>query len=448
MTNRSVLHMLLWFFGFSEGLFNLFNIPTNISRFFVSLIIIRLLFSKKIPQPLFILSSIFLAISIISVVANEYFEMVPFFLFIFMALQGIFYFIVLINEDHNTMKKIVSYANFFILIQIPSVLIKFMIIGISEGGGIGTMSRSAGSLSAIFPCVVITLIVSQYLHKKNIKWAFWLVVFVLFGIIGNKRVLIFLVPAIIWLVYLCNLAKFSEVLKFESIIILLVTILIIYGCIWIIPTLNPENKSFGKLDTEYTKKYIGDYVTTDKNEYRRLELRRMAGLVYFLSYLKNKDTLTFFFGEGTGKLVQTAFRKQSASMPEVYGVRYGGRMGIIWIYLQLGLLGTIVWLLFFLYIFYKIYKSRRRDIYTNAAIVIFFVIMFDVFIYSCVTIRFFPVFSLWGLISSLSYRRNVLGYNEIYNKKSHYLFTSSSIPKSESFEKGPLLPITWVRLKF
>lgn len=419
--------MMLWFFGFSEGLFELLNIPTNICRLLVSLIIILLLLSKKnkrIPPTLFFLSSIFVIISICSVVANEYFEFVPFSLFILMVLQGVIYFIVLINEDHNVLDKIVSYANFWIIVQIPAIFIKFIILGMSESGGIGTMSVRSGSLSAIFPGVVIALLISQYFHTKNIKWIFWIVAFCAFGIIGGKRVLIILVPAIFLLKYLYDYLTINKLMNFQTVVMLIVIVLFIYSAIRIFPRLNREGTVGGSFDLVYAIEQVDDYTSTDDYISDPLELRRKAGLEYFLRYLKNQDVLTFLFGEGTGKLVQTEFRTQSATMRDVYGVRYGGRMGIIWMYLQVGLLGAIVWLLLFFNIFYKLYKSKGRDIYTIAAFLTFFVIMFDVGIYSYVTIRFFPVFSLWALFSSLSYRKNVLDYNEIYNKKSQYLFVS------------------------
>lgn len=433
MINRSILHMLLWFFGFSEGLFELFNIPVNICRFFVSLIIILLILSKKrkrVPPSLFILYSVFVLISISSIVGSGYFEIVPFFLFLLMALQGIIYFIVLINESHNVLSKIVSYANFWIIIQIPAIFLKYIFLGISEKGGIGTMSLSAGSLSAIFPAVAITLIVSQYFKTKNVKWIFWIGTLCLFGIIGEKRVLIILIPAIFLLMYLYNFLTTRKLLNFQFITMLIVAILFVYSAIRVFPLLNREKKVLGSFDLMYAIERINDYTTTDDYHYNQLKLRRKAGLVYFFRYLKNKDMLTYLFGEGPGKIVKTDFRKSSASMIDVYGVRYGGRMGIIWIYLQVGLLGAIVWLLLLFNIFYKIYKSKGTDIYTIAAILTFFIIIFDIGIYSYVSIRFFPVFSLWALFSSLSYRKNILGYNEVYNKKSQYFFISPPFQKS------------------
>lgn len=433
MIKRSTLHMLLWFFGFSEGLFELLNIPINTCRFFVSLIIILLILSKKgkrIPPTLFILYSIFILISISSIFLNNYFEIVPFFLFLLMALQGIIYFIVLISEDYTVLSKIVSYANFWIIIQIPAIFLKYIFLGISEKGGIGTMSLGGGSLSAIFPAVVITLVISQYFQTKNIKWLFWIGALCLFGIIGEKRVLIILIPAIFLLMYLYNFLTTKKLLNFQFIMMLIVAILLVYSAIRVFPLLNREEKVLGSFDLMYAIERINDYITTDDYHYNQLKLRRKAGLVHFFSYLKNKDIPTYLFGEGSGKLVQTDFRKSSATMIDIYGIRYGGRMGIIWIYLQVGLLGAIVWLLLLFNIFYKIYKSKGTDIYTIAAILTFFVIIFDVGIYSFVSIRFFPVFSLWALFSSLSYRRNILGYNEVYDKKSQYFFISRPFQKS------------------
>jgi len=418
--------MLLWFFGFSEGLFTLLNIPTNINRFIVIFIIIVLMISKKsqrIPSTLLLLSSLFLLILIISIIVNDNFEIVPFFLFSFMAMQWIMYFIILIDEDYHVLSKIVSYANFWIIIQIPAIILKYFILGISEEGSIGTMSITAGSLSAIFPAVVITLIVAQYFQTKNIKWIFWIGAFCLFGIIGQKRVLIILIPAIFLIMFLYDFIVNKKRLKTKAItVLLIVSILLVYSSVRVFPLLNRENKVFGSFNLAFAIEQIKDYTSTDENHYNQLKFRRKAGLVYFLKYLENEGISRFLFGEGPGKLVQTEFRKTSASMLDTYGVRYGGRMGIIWMYMQVGLLGSIVWLLLFLIIFYKIYKSKGVDIYTIAALLSFFVIMFDVGIYSYVTIRFFPVFSLWVLLSSLSYRRNILYYNEVYFRKSHYLF--------------------------
>jgi 4-amino-4-deoxy-L-arabinose transferase-like glycosyltransferase len=289
--------------------------------------------------------------------------------------------------------------------QIPAVLIKYFLIGISEKGGIGTLSISSGSISTIFPTIMIVICISSYLYKGNTIYIVLSVFYLLFGIIGSKRAIIIFIPIGIILTYLIYMRHSThKILKGMSMIIF--TLLMLYFTIRLIPTLNPDNKIWGKYSTEFVLDWTVNY--TDLNSSHSFqETRRKDGLIYFAQYLKNKSPLTFLTGEGAGKIIKMkSLTGIESTMEYLYGMRYGGRMGFIWLYLQVGLLGLLTYTIPFILILFKAYKLKIISVFSISLVVITIIIIIDNTIYSKVFFMSNVIQYLYFFLTGLVFRQS------------------------------------------
>ena len=202
------LHSLFWILSFTQGIFQLYKLPSAIYKVGIPIIVIVLIFlvflkNKDLTLLFFKYVVLFIIITIISCVywKVDYFLLVYFLLY---TCINYFYFIILINEnDARILNYIYKFIIALFLIQIPASIIKFILLGQSEKGGIGTLSIGAGSLSAILPLFAIAFLFSAYLFKNKKIYLLLILGFILFGIIGNKRVIAWMVPVLYFLLLLC-----------------------------------------------------------------------------------------------------------------------------------------------------------------------------------------------------------------------------------------------------
>jgi hypothetical protein len=175
----------------------------------------------------------------------------------------------------------------------------------------------------------------------------------------------------------------------------------------LIPTLNPENKIWGSFDPVYAVEYIERYTQIGQERYSNLkEMRRYDGLKYFIGYLYNQSAMTFLLGYGPGHLLASKYNQLTGKNPlfERYGVRYGGRMGFIWIYMQTGILGIAVVSLLMIRIAIQIVKFRELNYHHIALFGMWMSIVFDTIIYSRVSVSMFAIIGTFYLYYGLIYR--------------------------------------------
>ena len=183
-------------------------------------------------------------------------------------------------------------------------------------------------------------------------------------------------------------------------LVLFSTVLVSYFTVRLSPALNPDNRIGGKFDFNYSINYMISYVDSTNKSFK--EMRRIESLIYFATYLYKSDFITFLFGEGAGKLISTKYGtigSDSNLMLYYYGVRYGGRTGFIWIFLQIGAFGVF----FYWFLIYKLFKLAWRNYKSNAIYLSFIVLtiiyILDFFTYS---FEFFKQFYLSGVYFTIA----------------------------------------------
>ena len=397
--------------AFTEGAISLVGPSESTMRTFREMLVILLFISSFFQSPMnnnqlvgilkeysklgkYHVFSLFV-VSIISMIYNTK-DFVELFLFFLRVLPPVLFFWALIKINFNV-SKVLHVLKILVIIQIPAVLIKFFIIGVSESGGIGTMSIHSGSLSTIFPLFIISFFFARYLSRKNKKNIVIIFLYLMLGLIGGKRALIVYTPLLLLFIVIIYRKAFS--VKFKSAFVKQIVGLCLLGflCFYFIarvnPNLNPEEKIGGSFDVEYMMDVSEKYNSFEGE----LGFSRSDAPEVLYNFLtKNKSINALLLGMGPGDIIQSSLLNNKYPGVEndrqllmyKYGLGYGLRVGVLWTAIQVGILGALIYGLFFYKIaftMFKISKNSHNIITKEYALGLTgmgFVLLIDYFTYS------------------------------------------------------------------
>jgi hypothetical protein len=414
---KKILHLSLWILVFFDFIIEDFlNAPSGVTKLMppaiiLTLLIIHLLQKKKIIFPYICLFFLILSVVLLSAIWNgtRLFDLVNYSLY---TIFPFLYFVVIVNENSAyLLKSIVKAVIILLMIQIPACLIKFSIMGITENY-IGTISYSSGSISTVLPMLISAFAFAGYVYTRNKKYLYVILLSIIFAITGGKRAIVIFIPALFigMFVYYAFVHKVNtRKLAKTSAIMLVISFVTLYITIRSIPTLNPENQIGGRFDPAYAAEYIEKYtqITKDPDVFTDpLRMRRYEGLKYFLRYLYEQPIMTFLLGDGPGYLLASKYNQLSGENPmlERYGVRYGGRMGLIWIYMQTGLIGVALVTVLMIKIITHVFKNRKNNYHYLAFIGLWLTVVIDTITYSPVSIKVFPIVGIFFLYYGIIYK--------------------------------------------
>jgi len=266
-----------------------------------------------------------------------------------------------LNLDDETLKRFNKVILIFLILQFPIIIYKFRIYGVSEQT-IGAYAKAGGAVTAILPIIVLFFCSGYYyLYRADIKYIILSVAFLLFSIIGKKRVVLFLYPVqfigIYYYIYLKGKGV-SLSRKMSAMLTVLAAIVVISSAIlYINPTLNPEQKVGGSLDPGFAIEYAKDYTTrVSPFDYTA---GRYSTTVRIFTKLWEGGFTEIFFGIGPGMLTGSILdpkkqKKNIAAVKDRYKFQYGltamtrlaieyGVFGIIIFVLILILLARMSW---------------------------------------------------------------------------------------------------------
>lgn len=306
--------------------------------------------------------------------------------------------------------------------QIFAAILKYAIIGICEPY-IGTMSSHSGGLTTLFSLTGFTVCAIFYFctHKKSLLWG--MLGFVLFGLIGEKRALVFLLPAALLIsfwIYSTITRQFGMFFFKKILVGIIVLPLLFYIMVRVNPSFNPERKVWGTFDLEYTLDYAEKYntgtLTKDKDNVGRSEAHAV-----FHEKILNDNLYHILFGYGTGLLVQSRFNpqlSQSESSVQKYsfqrcGIGYSISIGYLNILAQVGFVGVFLYFMIFISFLIDIHKGIMyiRDSvsislgYGISAFVCILIMIFLSITYNRSGFIFSPVSVLLMWLISYSYKQ-------------------------------------------
>lgn len=256
------------------------------------------------------------------------------------------------------------------------------------------MSVLEGSLATIMPLLAISYLISIYLYENKLKYIIFILLFIAIGLISNKLgILFYLFILFLFLTFIytkkisnsriINLSFIKYMLKVATYLIIIFVLFVSLN-----PRANPEHKVGGSIDLDYLSNYVENYNTLKlKGSKVEGDGRADAPIIAFTK-LSNGGMLNILLGYGPGDIIQSSFLSLKDPLLEKYNIGYGGRLGQVWIMMQLGIIGLISFSLFQIYLFVRIYsiynsiQENKKSLLILSIIGILIVFFLDFFTYS------------------------------------------------------------------
>jgi flagellar biogenesis protein FliO len=308
-----------------------------------------------------------------------------------LVIPAYLYYLFLYNTNDSVRDFNYRLIIFFFALQIPASWVKLLIFGGPEiEDHIGTVSMYQASMTTLIAGIGAAYSFSKYLFTRKNQFLFILCLFILFSQIGGKRIVLFLIPFVMFIQFIVysrqkkiNLTRYVRLLLFVVTFFLFFT----YFIIRLNPSFNKEEEVWGSFDLEYAISFVFDYSVRDLNQF---DMSRNEALLYFIQYMSDQSVSTVLFGHGAGLLLDYKF-VESSGVTELFEVRYGGRMAFVWILLQTGLLGVVTFFIFLSGFLkrvnsYTVFGSDKLAFYG-----MFIVILIDIIFYSMSSLQYFSV---------------------------------------------------------
>ncbi len=299
------------------------------------------------------------------------------------------FYLAVINLDFKDTHfvKINALLFLFLIAQLPASFIRFVTFGISEMT-IGTWGTQGGGVTTVITIVAIGYFWSYYAyHKRRFLYILLIVAYIIFGIFGSKRALLFFYPIAFFGIYFLIYVVDKKISPLKQIGVFVVIFVLALGSMLAtmryIPTLNPERQIGGSIDFAYVFEFAESYETA-KNHGRGMG--RASTTLVIVDKLWEGGVGSLFFGLGPGSLLSslvTGNRFINDNMPDIHGSY--GRTGLALVAAEYGLLGASCFVIFFMIISKNAYIVFRteKDPYWKAFLagtVIMIVYLFFIFL--------------------------------------------------------------------
>jgi hypothetical protein len=378
--NNSNLYVisLILVLSFSKGLLAIFGVNETISQLIIEVLIV-LLFMKSLLNvlstrvfiaPAFLINLALLLLILFSYLLTDV-NSIKLVLFIrnFFIYYLFFYALFNLNltlVDKEKIKKLIIYLFF---LQVVAAFIKLFIIGKTENF-IGTMSIAEGSLATIMPLFAIVYLLSNYIVYKNINYIIIMLFFIAIGLISNKIGIIFYIGILyLYLIYIYSNSKsiFLNITFIKKFFMSIIYFSIIFSLfISLNPRTNPEGIVGGSVDIEYLMDYSESYQTLSTRKSMGIEGdgRFDAPGVAFRK-MGEGGLINILFGFGPGELVKSSLTAYKNPLLDKYHIGYGGRIGLVWTMMQIGLIGLFIFLSFHMFLYRRVKSLYNQNIDNN-----------------------------------------------------------------------------------
>lgn len=362
--------IIILFFG--QGSLELAGLNTTISRFIFIIPLLSLFFIKiykdgyqSFPGDRWFL---FFALAAIPGLVNTSFIMYLMFILEYGCVIIAFYCFYNIDCDEEERNELNHLIIWLCVSQFFAAVIKYFMVGLMEPY-IGSMASHSGGITTLFSLAGFSCSIIMYFISSSKKWLWMCIGFIVFGLVGEKRALVFMIP-VSYFVCMVIYYKFihvqtSQIIRKLSLGLLIVPI-IFYVMVRVNPSFNPQREVWGEFDLDYTLEYAEKYntgtLTGDKDK-----IGRTDAVLFFWKQMEDAPIYNLCFGYGTGLLVQSGFNSQiansSGSIVEYsfkrWGIGYSMGIGLLKLLAQVGIIGTLCYLMVWITWFYKIIKGLR-----------------------------------------------------------------------------------------
>ena len=290
-----------------------------------------------------------------------------------------------IKKNPNSYEYLNKFFMNLLLIQVLFAILKTMLFGFSSYEGmVGTFGQpQGGGAGTSFPLVALALICMN--TNMNIKgWKSWMLILglLLIGIMTGKRAVVVLFP-----LFFVLFALFVARKKYPRMVMAVIVVapLLFYFGLRLTPSLNPENKIWGSFDIDYALNYGKDYSMGEMDEdgNREKGVGRVGANLLMIDWIKdyNNYDVHSWFGHGAERIFTSNDYEDYYDKDYNFGINHRGSMtGIVMWYLAFGLIGLILFMLYY-WFFFKIVK------YLRLRLVLYGMVMFDFILYNAQMIR-------------------------------------------------------------
>lgn len=284
--------------------------------------------------------------------------------------------------------------NDIVLAQIIFCVVKLLILQSTQEGLVGSLSGvHGGGAGTSFP--LLSLLWLGYVTKMKFskKFLLYIIGLLFIGFMTGKRAIWLLFPIEYFVLYLYYKGKdFSQILKYTAPAILVVLLFLYFG-LRLSPTLNPDNKVWGRFDIEYAYDYAIKYSGGSETAAQGMEVKegdgRLGAVLLFWNDIVEisnykKEILIGYGNEELGLVDAESYNNRDAN----FGISYRGAMtAIVMLYFTVGIIGLVLFLIYFLSIFSLSWRE-------NYVVIILCITLFDFIFYNGQIVRNVPMQSL------------------------------------------------------
>ena len=340
------------------------------------------------------------------------------FLYVASALQplciGVVFYIYLLSCHINNFKLKDLYHTLLLIVitQIVFAFIKLLTHGIDEKVLIGSMSNVAGQIGFLFPAIAVPLIF--FFMKNKSQFYFFMIIIGLFsfGIINEKRSVVFLMPLIVWGSIQANsqiLIKSYQIVNCLKLLFIIIFILlsVVIGASFI-PSLNIDNRYGGSVNLVQLVQYAYDYLTMDYGDSlqgsyadaglnQNIQVGRITLLLSIVQWISNSNWFVMLFGIGFGVATPSDWLGGNVDpLFSILGTR-GAISGACLSLIETGIFGFGLFVLFFNKIHNRIWYlikdagDHHLKRWYKMVAVAFYIFVYDFFFYSTTLFRVLPM---------------------------------------------------------
>lgn len=270
-----------------------------------------------------------------------------------------------------------------IIAQIVFCVIKLLILKSTQEGLVGSLTGvSGGGVGASFP--LLALLWVAYNTKMKLSWSLvgYVVGLLFIGFMTGKRAIWLTYPLLfVFLMLMYRVKDVKQIFKF-ILPTLLVAFLFFYLGVRMIPTLNPDFKFWGRFDPNYAIGYALYYSGGSYDENGDIAIvrgrGRLGAVKLFVEEVIDVDKYNgrIIFGVGNDYMLNAPKEKYYNPEGYYFGVNYrGGITGIVMMYFISGLIGVLLFLIYFISMFFSI-KNKKW------LLLLLFVVLFDFIFYN------------------------------------------------------------------
>lgn len=324
---------------------------------------IYLLFNKKIKAsswdgPLLFIFLFLILIGLLSGLANNCPPLMVIFAYrTYLKYIALFFLLLFFDFDIAFYKKVITTIFIIAAIQIPVALIEWKFLGAGDfaGGTFGLHAQGTG-IMVIFVASIISIVFGICAYQKvYLKYILLSIALFIPIITGESKGAFIFVPFVL-LVQFFSLTSMRKNFKknIKYMLVLAAFIPAFFICLQLLPKYHQHDWviQFLRNPRSIYEQYSGEQ--DDESYEWGYRVRRFSAVPYSLNLI-GKDKLTLLLGLGPGNASESFFSEYSGKYKDLPVFRSALVLSI----LEWGVLGTILYLITFLYIFMKNRKIIR-----------------------------------------------------------------------------------------